>query len=80
MNAGLDAGTMQKMCDAGSMPDLDFGENLKYLFTMVVDFEFPNLRSIGLTVHRDATFFKSHYRHTPAPAKWVQTLHIAGVP
>ena len=31
MNAGLDAGPIQKMCGACSVPDPDFGENLTSL-------------------------------------------------
>ena len=31
INAGLDAGPIQKMCGAGYVPGLDLGENLTYL-------------------------------------------------
>ena len=33
MNVGLDAGPIQKMCGAGSVPGPVFGENLTYLMT-----------------------------------------------
>ena len=31
MNTGLDAGSIQKMCGAASVPGLEFGENLTSL-------------------------------------------------
>ena len=33
MNAGLDAGSIKKMCGAVSVPGPDFGENLTSLLT-----------------------------------------------
>ena len=38
VNAGIDAGPIQKMCGADSMPGPDFGGNLTSLARMVIEF------------------------------------------
>ena len=62
MNTGLDAGPIQKMCGAGSVPGLKFGENLTSLVRTVPRI-FLRDRQQGRDQNHLPDFFSTDFGH-----------------